>query len=97
MSTKTVHHLTAAILTVGPPEIGVIRTAPALSVSQPNAPKGLRRRKPSLASVAKQVEKAGIAVARYEVDPDGKIVVIPGKPQANQTNDFDKWMAKHAH
>jgi hypothetical protein len=57
-----------------------------------------REHKPTLASVAKQASKAGIAVARYEVEPDGKIVVVPGKPEADQTNDLDKWMAKrHAH
>jgi nucleotide-binding universal stress UspA family protein len=40
-----------------------------------------RVRKPTLASVAKQAAKAGIEVARYEVDPtSGKIVVVTGKP-----------------
>jgi hypothetical protein len=54
-----------------------------------------RARKPTLANVAKQASKAGVAVARYEVEPDGKINVIPGQPEADQTNDLDKWMAKH--
>jgi hypothetical protein len=57
-----------------------------------------RPRKPTLASIAKQTTKAGIEVARYEVEPDGKIIVVTGKPQPEQTNDLDKWMAKrHAH
>jgi pyruvate/2-oxoacid:ferredoxin oxidoreductase beta subunit len=30
-------------------------------------------------SVAKQARKAGIEVARYEVEPSGKIVVVTGK------------------
>jgi hypothetical protein len=39
-------------------------------------PKRVRSRKPTLASVAKQAAKAGIEVARYEVDANGKIIVI---------------------
>ena len=34
---------------------------------------------PTLASVAKQASKAAIAVARYEVKPDGTIIVTPGE------------------
>lgn len=37
-----------------------------------------RHRKPTLASVAKQAAKAGIPVARFEVE-QGKIIVVPGK------------------
>ena len=37
-------------------------------------------RKPTLASVAKQANKAAIPVARYEVKPDGTVVVVTGKP-----------------
>jgi hypothetical protein len=51
-----------------------------------------RPRKPTLASVAKQVSKAGIEVARYEVDPDGKIIVVTGKPDgANNTEGANEW------
>ena len=61
-------------------------------------PRHVRKpRKPTLVSVAKQASKAGIAVARYEVEPDGKINVVPGKPEESApTNDFDKWKAKHS-
>ena len=52
-----------------------------------------RARRPTLAGVAKQASKAGMVVARYEVEPDGKITVIPGQPEADQTSDLDKWMA----
>ena len=38
-------------------------------------------RKPTLVSVAKAASKAGIAVARYEVKPDGTVVVVTGKPE----------------
>jgi hypothetical protein len=38
-------------------------------------------RKPTLVSVAKQASKAKVEVARYEVKPDGTVVVVPGKPE----------------
>jgi hypothetical protein len=39
-----------------------------------------KKRSPrTLLSVAKQARKAGIEVARYEVEPSGKIVVVTGK------------------
>jgi hypothetical protein len=38
-------------------------------------------RRPSLASVAKQASKAGIEVARYEIKPDGSVVVVTGQPE----------------
>jgi hypothetical protein len=39
-----------------------------------------RKRKPTLAGVARQAAKAGIPVAGYEVRPDGSIKIITGKP-----------------
>lgn len=36
-------------------------------------------RRPTLLSVARMVRKAGIEVARYEIEPSGKIVVVTGK------------------
>jgi hypothetical protein len=56
-----------------------------------------RKRRPTLVNLAKQASKAGIDVARYEIDVDGKISIVTGKPAADQTNDLDKWMAKHSH
>ena len=49
-----------------------------------------RKRRPTLASVARQVTKAGIEVARYEIDADGKIAVVPGKPEI-APNDRNEW------
>jgi len=44
-------------------------------------------RKPTFASVAKQASKAAIPVARYEVKPDGTVVIITGEPApAEQEN-----------
>ena len=40
-----------------------------------------RKRLPTLASVAKQASKTGIPVARYEVQPDGTVVVVTGTPE----------------
>jgi len=33
-------------------------------------------RKPTLLSIAKQASKAGIEVARYEIEQDGKITLV---------------------
>ena len=40
-----------------------------------------RKRRPTVASVIRQMQRAGVAVARVEVDPDtGRISVISGTP-----------------
>ena len=60
-----------------PPIIGYMA-----AVEGRNAPKPARKpRRPTLAGVAKQVNKAAIAVARYEVKPDGTVVVVTGNPE----------------
>ena len=53
-------------------------------------PSKKRKRRPTLASVARQVTKAAIEVARYEIDADGKIAVVPGKPEI-APNDRNEW------
>jgi hypothetical protein len=45
-----------------------------------------RKRAPTLVSVAKQASKAAIEVRRYEVKPDGTVVIIPGKPEPDTDN-----------
>ena len=60
------------------------------------ARKSKRHRKPTLASVAKQASKAAIPVARYEVKPDGTVVVVTGQGEQQQGNELDEWIAKHA-
>jgi hypothetical protein len=52
-------------------------------------------RKPTLLSIAKQAKKAGIEVARYELRPDGTVVIVPGKPESDSVavgaiNDLDR-------
>jgi hypothetical protein len=49
-----------------------------------------------LVRAIKAVRKAGLEVSRVEVDKDGKIVIISGKPDEATTNDLDKWLAEHA-
>jgi len=53
-------------------------------------------RRPTLASVAKQANRAAIAVVRYEIKPDGTIVVVTGQGEQQQGNELDEWIAKHA-
>jgi hypothetical protein len=49
-----------------------------------------------LVRAVKAVRKAGVEVARVEID-NGKIVVIAGKPtDALGRNELDKWLAEHA-
>jgi hypothetical protein len=43
-------------------------------------------RKPTLSSVAKQARKAAIAVARYEVKPDGSIVIVTTEGETTEAN-----------
>jgi hypothetical protein len=55
-----------------------------------------RERRLSLSDIAKQAARANIEVGRYEIERD-KITIVTGKAAGNadQTNDLDKWMAKH--
>jgi hypothetical protein len=80
-------------LEAAPLVVGIMSAVEDVDAMKP-AQRKRRARKPTLAGVAKQASKAGVEVARYEVEPDGKIVVVPGQPKADQTNDLDKWMAK---
>jgi len=50
-------------------------------------PKPPKPRKPTLESVAKQASKAAIAVARYEIKPDGTVVVVTGTPEPVESQD----------
>jgi hypothetical protein len=50
--------------------------------AEPAAERKARKpRKPTLATVAKQANKAALDVARYEVKPDGTVVVVTGTPE----------------
>ena len=58
-----------------PPELVVVAVQPER-----------RQRKPTLTSVSKQASRAGIEVARYEIKPDGTVVVVTGKSEAIEPN-----------
>jgi hypothetical protein len=49
---------------------------------------------PTLADVAKQANKAALAVARYEIRPDGTVVVVTGKPDATADDEVENWLSK---
>jgi hypothetical protein len=49
------------------------------------------KHKPTLASVAKQASKAGIEVARYELKPDGTVVIVTGTPEP--PTESNPWLA----
>ena len=56
------------------------------------APGHRRKRRPTLVSIAKQAAKAGLEVARYEVESDGKITIVTGKPETTSiTETRNEW------
>jgi hypothetical protein len=55
-------------------------------------PKSKPRKPPTLADVAKQAGKAGIEIARYEVRPDGTVVVVTG--QGEPAGAENPWLAE---
>jgi hypothetical protein len=62
--------------------LATCETTVGIDISRARRWPNLRKpRKPTLASVAKQVSKAALDVARYEVKPDGTIAVVTGKPE----------------
>src|SRR5262249_30637822 len=61
-----------------PPEAWLLRALEAMLGGQVAARKP---RRPTLASVAKAASKAGIEVSRYEMKPDGSIVVVTGESE----------------
>ena len=84
------------------PELRLFIACSASLPKLPKPPKSSKPRKPqppkppTLASVAKQAGKAGIDVARYEVKPDGTVIVVTGAGEQRQGNEVDEWIAKHA-
>ena len=57
------------------------------SIAANPAPSRQRKpRQPTLASAAKQASKAKIDIARYELKPDGTIVIVAGKSESTEPN-----------
>lgn len=48
-----------------------------------------RFREADIKRAASGLKRAGIPIARIEIDPSGKIVIIPGQPTA--VRDTDEW------
>ena len=55
-------------------------------------------RKTDVTRATKAVRDAGLDVARVEINKDGLIVVVPGKPaeDVGGGSDLDKWVRAHA-
>jgi len=54
-------------------------------------------RQRDVAAAVKGAVAAGMEVARIEVDKEGRIVIIAGKPtESANVNALDAWMAKNA-
>jgi hypothetical protein len=49
-------------------------------------------RRPTLASIARQANRAAIAVARYEIKPDGTIVIVTGQGESTELE--NPWLAE---
>jgi hypothetical protein len=56
-----------------------------------------RERKLTFAGALKQASKAGVDIVRYEVEPDGKVVIVTGKPEPKSETDreLEEFNARH--
>ena len=63
----------------------IARKYGSVAIAGPAKP-ARKPRKPTLVSVAKQANKAAIPVARYEVKPDGTVVVVTGQGESTEPN-----------
>jgi len=48
-----------------------------------------RQRKPTLSGVIRQMERAGLEIARCEYKRDGTVNVVPGKPSVDISDDTE--------
>jgi len=76
----------------GMSEARIVLDSPCLVITDQLPPPARKPRRPTLASVAKQASTAGIDVARYEVKPDGAIIIITGKPEPAEPE--NPWLAE---
>jgi len=53
-------------------------------------------RKSDIRRAVQAVLKAGIEVARIEIDKEGKIIIVSGAPTTGQTTELDEWLNHHA-
>ena len=73
--------------------IVVLDTGEDAETVKPVEPAKRRQRKPSVASVIRQMKRAGIEIAGCEINPrDGTVRVITGKPvQMKADDDRNEW------
>jgi hypothetical protein len=75
-----------------PPQKSALQVEPLVAerdsaaTAENTAPRLRKSRRPTLTSVSKQASRAGIEVARYEIKPDGTVVVVTGKSEATEPN-----------
>ena len=83
MLAEAARKLDCAVKTKPEPPPGGLRT-PAEAARKP--------RRPTLASIARQANRAAIAVARYEIKPDGTIVIVTGQGESTELE--NPWLAE---
>lgn len=52
-------------------------------------------RQRDLTAAVRAVAKAGVELARIEIDPNGKIVLVTGTAGSHEVNDLDRELAEH--
>lgn len=69
--------------------------APHAARARPATKRG--KRKTTLAAALKQARRAGVEVVRYEVEADGKIIVVTGKsePKSDTDRELEEFEAHH--
>ena len=80
---EAARELDCSVKTKPEPPPGGLRT-PAEAARKP--------RRPTLASIARQANRAAIAVARYEIKPDGTIVIVTGQGESTELE--NPWLAE---
>jgi hypothetical protein len=73
-----------------------VRCSPGLVVGHmPNRPAAFRQA--DLTRALRAVKAAGVNIARIEIDPGGRIIIIAaGREAAETDNPLDRWMASRA-
>ncbi len=95
------HSLKHCISFLAENQTGVIRNqdaTPAGTFEQNYGASSMSVRQRDVAAAVKGAVAAGVEVARVEVDKEGRVVIVAGKPSesAAEVSALDAWMATHA-